>query len=53
MIFFWEAVEGPLLDISSASFVKAKANSEISGFGKGCWWETQIGKISTERRSWH
>ena len=32
---FREAVEGPLLNISSASFVKMKANSDISGFIKG------------------
>ena len=27
--------EGPLLDTYSASFVEAKSNSEIRGFGKG------------------
>ena len=31
----WEAAGGPFLSISGSSFVKVKANSEISDFGKG------------------
>ena len=40
---WWEAAEGPFLKISGASFVKAKANSEISGFGEGIGGRHKVG----------
>ena len=35
--------EGPLLDTYSASFVEAKSNSEIRGFGKGVGGRHKVG----------
>ena len=42
---FWEAEEGPLLDISYISFFEAKAKSEISEFDKGVGGRQKVGRL--------
>ena len=41
----WEALEGPFLEISCASFFKAKAKYEISGFGEDICGRQKVGGL--------
>ena len=42
---YWEAAESPVLEVSGASFVEAKANFEISGFGEGVGGRHKVGEF--------